>query len=351
MEINISDLPAGTQAAWAAKTLHFNFDARTSRGAMRVKDTFYVLLTAPDGRRAIGEVPLFHGLSAEDTPRFADVLAAACADPAATLATPPCSSVAFGFESAAAALAGMSPSAWSGGVKGLPINGLVWMADKATMRRQLEAKIAAGFGVVKLKIGGIDFDDELELVRGIRSAFGADVLEVRLDANGSFGTYDTAMRRLDRLAPYGIHSLEQPLPAGRTADTARVCASSPVPIALDEELIGMRSFEDKRQLLSDIRPQYIILKPALCGGFRAADEYISIVEDGRWWATSALESNVGLYAIGRWLESHNPSMPQGLGTGALYTDNVGGNARMEAGCLYGDGFAPEAAIDLLEWNG
>ena len=164
MEINIPDLPGGTRAEWAAKTLHFNFDARTSRGAMRVKDTFYVLLTAPDGRRAIGEVPLFLGLSAEDTPRFADVLAAACADTAATLAAPPCSSVAFGFESAAAALAGISPSAWSEGAKGLPINGLVWMADKTTMRRQLEAKIAAGFGVVKLKIGGIDFDDELELV-------------------------------------------------------------------------------------------------------------------------------------------------------------------------------------------
>lgn len=307
-------------AEWCHYTLDFTFTARTSRMSMQHKDTYFIRLTSPEGRVAIAEVPLFHGLSAEDNTDFDRLLSEACANPVATLANPSSSCIAFGFESAFASLEDTS-TLWTQGRQGIDINGLIWMGDKELMRRRIAEKLDAGFKVLKLKIGGICFEEEIDLLRGIRSSFAASDLEIRLDANGSFNS-DNALEHLKKLSPFAIHSLEQPISAGQTEQMAKICKESPIPIALDEELIGMRSHAEKVALLDAIRPQYIILKPALCGGFAAAADYASIIGDGRWWATSALESNVGLYAIGRWLSAYLPNMPQGLGTGMLYSNNI-----------------------------
>lgn len=318
-------------ADWTPYRLHFHFEAKTSRQTMRTKDTYLVRVydsMDPQGVAGLGECALFRGLSADDRPDYELRLAEACANPLAALDSP-YSSIRFGFESALADLAMRkgtgSGSDWLAGQRGIPINGLVWMGDKATMKARIAEKLDAGFRVLKLKIGGIAFDDEVELLRGVRQAFGTSDLEIRLDANGAF-TPDNALRRLDELAAFGIHSLEQPVMAGQIDAMARICRQSPIPVALDEELIGVRSREDSRALVEAIRPQYIILKPSLCGGFAATETYIDIARKNGigWWLTSALESNIGLAAIGTWLSVNHPeaTIPQGLGTGQLYTDNI-----------------------------
>lgn len=316
---------------WCPYRLDFSFEARTSRGSMYHKDTYLLRAKCIDGRIIYAEVPLFKGLSDEDTPEFEEELSAMCQNPSIH---PTISSLAFGLESIYFQLDTRVPTtSWQRGECGIPINGLIWMGDKSTMQERIRAKLAAGFRVLKLKIGGIDFDDELELLKNIRAIFGADSLEIRLDANGSFNA-DNAMGRLDRLAKYHIHSIEQPIRAGQTKAMARLCRQSPIDIALDEELIGIRTLSEKTELINAIRPRYLILKPALCGGFKAADEYIGLAGEGNWWATSALESNIGLYAIGCWLSTHKISMPQGLGTGRLYSNNIVSPLYLSANELY-----------------
>ena len=201
------------------------------------------------------------------------------------------------------------------------INGLVWMGDRDTMARRIEEKLAAGFSCVKLKIGGIDFESETGLLRIIREV--APRVELRLDANGAFTPSD-AMNRLYALARYDIHSIEQPIRQGQWSEMARLCNDSPIPIALDEELIGLNSADDRRRLLDAVHPAYIILKPTLVGGWTASDCWIAAaVQRGiGWWATSALESDIGLNSIAQWVATHSPEMPQGLGTGQLFTDNI-----------------------------
>lgn len=349
------DLPDNVTAHWCRYTLRFNFVAQTSRMSMTQKRTYFIRLTSPEGRTGIAEVPLFEGLSAEDSPEFEQMLSQACANPSATLAGPPCSSIAFGFEAAATRLASPRPTLWQNGQEGIAINGLIWMGDKELMRKRIAAKLDDGFKVLKLKIGGIDFDDEVQLLRDVRKHFSADNLELRLDANGSFNT-SNAMSRLDTLARFDIHSIEQPLPAGMPDQTARLCRTSPIAIALDEELIGMRSTRQKKELLQRINPQYIILKPALCGGFAAADEYAEIIGKGRWWATSALESNVGLYDIASWLSRKSISMPQGLGTGMLYTNNIASPLYLNGSALFAckhsttDPFDFSDTLSKVQWN-
>lgn len=342
-------MPDSYKAQWCPYRLDFTFEARTSRGSMWHKDTYFIRLEAPDGRVAYAEAPLFRGLSAEDRPDFEQLLSEACLNPAYSLENPSCSSIAFAFESAFYSLGQSDRSPWSDGRKGIAINGLVWMGDKATMRRRIAEKLEQGFKVLKLKIGGIDFDDEVELLRRVRSSFGSDTLEIRLDANGSF-TPENALDRLDQLSRFGIHSLEQPIKAGQADEMARICSKSPIAIGLDEELIGMRTFEEKRSLVEHIRPSYLILKPALCGGFRAADEYISLAGEGRWWATSALESNIGLYAIGKWLEQYNLRLPQGLGTGMLYSNNIASPLEMLDAALWYNPTKAWQSIENLAWR-
>ena len=343
-------MEALVKASWCPYTLDFTFEARTSRGSMRRKKTYFLRLEDADGRVAYGEVPLFEGLSAEDTPDFETVLAGACAAPEATLASPPNSSVAFGFESAFAVLRdSVPPTPWLRGDEGIAINGLIWMGDKRLMARRIAEKLDQGFRILKLKIGGIAFGDELDLLAHVRRHFDAADLEIRLDANGSFTPAD-ALPRLHRLAPLGIHSLEQPVRAGMPEVMADICRRSPVPVALDEELIGCRSLAEKKALVDAIAPHYLVLKPALCGGFRAAAEYAAIVGPGRWWATSALESNVGLAAVGAWVAQYGPAMPQGLGTGMLYANNIASPLSLRGAALWYNPALPWQPLENMPWR-
>ena len=238
----------------------------------------------------------------------------------------------------------LSDTPFSRGEEGIQINGLIWMGDFDTMKMRIEDKLEQGFRCVKLKIGAINFDDEVRLLKMIRNRFPKDVIEIRVDANGAFQPGDDAMRKLDTLASLGLHSIEQPIRAGQWDEMARLCRNTPLPIALDEELIpdarGLVScgtHEYRRQLLEAIHPQYIILKPSLHGGLSGCDDWIDIAEslDIPWWATSALESNVGLNVIAHWVAQHiarlkqkygtsYQPLPQGLGTGQIYSNNIDG---------------------------
>lgn len=335
-------------AEWAPYRLNFKFLARTSRSAMTVKDTYFVKITDSDtGKSAIGECALFKGLSSDDRPDYEQRLSEACHNP---LHESPYSSIRFGFECALQQLEMHNPNDFEKGHCGIPINGLIWMGDKAEMSRRIDAKLADGYRVLKLKIGGIDFSEELELLKYIRSRYNADTLELRLDANGSF-TADNALEKLEQLNAYGIHSLEQPIKAKQWDAMAHICKSSPIPIALDEELIGVPTQEYANQLLDYIKPQYIILKPALCGGPKAASMWADTATSKGigWWATSALESNIGLAAIGRWISGYRYSMPQGLGTGQLYHNNIESPLYINEGKLFYDPNR-QWIIPKLEWR-
>ncbi len=332
--------------SWEKYILKFRERAITSRNSMLEKSTWLLRIQSEQfpNEELLGEVAMFEGLSLEDTPNFESQLNEACcrASQCATInealaSLPEISSIRFGFESAMLR-GGLYPTGgreqpWLNGQEGIRINGLVWMGDKPTMRRRIRQKLEAGFHCVKLKIGGINFDDEIDLLADIRREFSPADIELRLDANGGF-TPENALQRLNRLAEYEIHSLEQPIKPRQFEAMNRICRLSPIPIALDEELIGFNSDDEKRHILDAIQPQYIILKPSLCGGFREADRWIDLARQQQigWWATSALESNIGLEAIGRWTASKQPAdansqaptkfMPQGLGTGNLYTNNI-----------------------------
>lgn len=337
------------KAEWTKYRLDFLFEARTSRETMRHKDTYFVRLEdEATGKTGIGECALFRGLSADDLPDYETRLDDACR---VGRPNPDYSSQVFGFETARRNLHPLEDNAFTRGETGVPINGLIWMGDKSTMRQRIDEKLAKGFNVLKLKIGGINFDEETELLRYIRSRYSASDLTIRLDANGSFSPAD-ALKRLKILSDFGIHSIEQPIKAGQESDMARICSLSPIPIALDEELICRVPDPD---LLSRIKPQYIILKPALCGGFSGADMWIKEAErlGIGWWATSALESNIGLEAIARWLmrehSEHALSLPQGLGTGQLYGNNIPSPLELRGDKLY---FNPEKSWNYsqLSWH-
>lgn len=337
------------KAQWCHYTLDFNFTAITSRQSMTRKDTYLVRVfdTETPEISSVGECALFRGLSVDDVPGYEEALSEACADPAGALKHP-YSSIRFGFESA---LRETSTTPWSHGEVGIPINGLIWMGDKDSMARRIGEKLDAGFKVLKLKIGGINFDDEVNLIADVRRLFSVTDLEIRLDANGSF-TPEEALKKLDRLAAFDIHSIEQPVKAGQPEIMADICRHSPVAVALDEELIGTRTCAEAKALVEKIRPHYLILKPSLCGGFACADDYIALAGELGigWWATSALESNVGLYAIASWLAAKEVTMPQGLGTGLLYKNNFESCLRMRGSSLWCD---PQARIVIpknLQWH-
>lgn len=314
-------------------TLRFREPAITSRATMLEKETYLIKIqdSSDSSVFGIGEVPVFRGLSEEDTPEFESVLAK-FAENFSLDCVPEISSIRFGIESA---LADMERR--RNPVKenfSYAINGLVWMGDKKTMAERIRKKIDAGFRCVKLKIGGIDFNDELDLLSFIRSKFGKDHLELRVDANGAF-TPENALAKLDSLSRFGIHSIEQPVKPGQLAEMASIVRKSPIPVALDEELIGFRSDEAKKSILDTVKPHYIILKPSLCGGFAEAEKWINLATEKGigWWATSALESNVGLTAISLWLRKFDIRMPQGLGTGELYLNNFDSPLKMEGSRL------------------
>ncbi|MDQ4139879.1 MAG: o-succinylbenzoate synthase, partial [Bacteroidota bacterium] len=218
---------------------------------------------------------------------------------------------------------------------GIPINGLIWMGDRAFMQHQIEKKLQEGYSCLKLKIGGLDFESELKILQQIREVANAQNLTIRLDANGAFSPMD-ARQKLEQLAKYNIHSIEQPIKPGQLEVMANLCNQSPVPIALDEELIGIVEQNEKQQLLSIIQPTYIILKPTLIGGFAATREWITQAETKgiKWWMTSALESNIGLNAISQFTGQFNLEREQGLGTGQLYHNNIESPLQIKSGKLY-----------------
>lgn len=299
---------------------------------MQTKETWFLRLQGPTNW-GIGECGILRGLSMDDVPGYEEKLKWTCenidlGEAALYEALMPFPSIQIGVETAFRSLEAnhpfqLFPSEFSEGKVGIPINGLIWMGDKAYMRQQISEKIAAGFNCIKMKIGAIDFDTELELLKSIRAEFGPGDIELRVDANGAFSTSE-APDKLNRLAALQLHSIEQPIAPGQWEEMARLCENTPVPIALDEELIGIISAEEKERLLLQTKPQYIILKPSLVGGFRGTDQWISLASSAGivWWITSALESNVGLNAISQYTYTKNSKLPQGLGTGSLYTNDI-----------------------------
>ena len=316
------------------KLLHFKQPAGTSRGVYTTRK-IWLLTVEHDGRTAIGECAPLPQLSCDDIPdyeavlrRFCDIIEATGSIPYDEMRNYP--SMLFGVETALAQLSRtdglLYDTPFSHGEEGIPINGLVWMGTHDEMLSRLKEKLALGFRCVKLKIGAIDFAKELDLIQHIRKHFSREEVELRVDANGGF-TPDVALERLQELARYDIHSIEQPIMAHQWSEMAQLCQLSPLPIALDEELIGVNSTDEKIRLLDTIKPQYIILKPSLHGGVAGTREWIALANERSIgsWITSALESNIGLNAIAQLAAyAYGPhiTMPQGLGTGMLFTDNI-----------------------------
>ena len=251
-------------------------------------------------------------------------------------------SILFGLEQAFKSLEAQSmfelyPSEFTRGADSIPINGLVWMGEKEFMQSQIRNKLDTGFKVIKLKIGAIDFDAEMDLLGSIRKNFSAEDIEIRVDANGAFSPAE-AMEKLKRLSEFDIHSIEQPIRQGQLEQMAKLCEESPVPIALDEELIGLTEANEREELLKLVKPQYLIFKPSLVGGIEVCNHWIDLCRkyDVGWWITSALESNIGLNAIAQYTYSLDNPMPQGLGTGGLFTNNISSPLKVEQGALYYD---------------
>jgi len=311
--------------------LQFKFPAGTSRGVLLHKPSSFLLLEK-DGFRGIGECSTIPNLSIDPVETYSEKLEDVCrllnegVDPdSIDLSLFP--SIAFGLETAFFDLKAkgskcLFPSAFTQGETGIPINGLVWMGDKDFMQKQIREKIAAGYHCIKLKVGALDFETELEIISGIRQQFSPEDIELRLDANGGFTSTD-ALEKLEKLAAFHIHSIEQPIKQKQFEAMAELCKQSPIPIVLDEELIGVKP-ADKEFILEKIKPAYIILKPSLVGGFRQSEEWIRLAEKHNiaWWITSALEANIGLNAIAQWTYTLNSHLPQGLGTGQLYHNNI-----------------------------
>lgn len=315
------------------RILHFKQPAGTSRGVYTERRSWFISIN--DGKRTgIGECAPLLQLSCDDISDYADVLRGFCDQVEQTGDIPyeamrEYPSMLFGLETTLLNLRNgnqLFDTAFSRGEVGIPINGLVWMGSYNEMLNRMEQKLDQGFHCVKLKIGAIDFDCELDLIKRIRSRFSHHEVELRVDANGAF-PFDEALYKLELLSQYNIHSIEQPIHAGQWSFMSELCRESPLPIALDEELIGINDPDQKRQMLNIIRPRYIILKPSLHGGMMGTHEWINIARDmgiGSW-ITSALESNVGLNAIAQFCSSvygDSITMPQGLGTGQLFTDNI-----------------------------
>lgn len=319
------------KASYKKYILNFKRPSGTSRGVLTEKETWFIILEEND-KQGIGECGILRGLSIDDRPDYEEKLKWVCNNIDLGEETlwdelTEFPSIQFGVEMAFRSLKSKTPyllfpSAFTEQQESISINGLVWMGEKEFMKEQIEQKLQQGFNCIKLKIGAIDFDKELELLAYIRSNFDVKTIEIRVDANGAFSTQE-ALSKLEQLSEYKIHSIEQPIKQGQVNDMAQLCKTSPIPIALDEELIGVFDYENKKTLLEKIQPQYIILKPSLVGGYKGNDEWISLAEQNNigWWVTSALESNIGLNAIAQWTFTKNSPMPQGLGTGTLYTNN------------------------------
>ena len=322
-------------ASYTRYLLQFKEPAGTSRGVLNEKETFFIRIfdDADPATLGVGECALFRGLSVDDVPEYETVLAKVCWNIEEykdifqeKLRHFP--SIVCGLEMAFADLRQGGrrvpfPSVFSAGKEAIRINGLIWMGTKDEMHRQVMEKIETGFSCIKLKIGAIHFDEELDLLQFIRKEFSKEQIELRVDANGAFHP-EEALSKIGRLAKLDLHSIEQPIKARQWETMADLCRQTPLPIALDEELIGIFEKEEKRRLLQEIRPQFIVIKPSLHGGFSGSQEWIDLAGETNtgWWITSALESNIGLNAIAQWTYTLQNPLPQGLGTGRLFLNNV-----------------------------
>lgn len=338
--------------------LQFKFDARTSRGAMRTHQVYYLQLSHTDNPEIIGvgECAPLPGLSIDARPDLEVKLRQLAADVAAQqfevndlqlllqadeLREWP--AIRFALETALLDLQQggnkvLYANDFSQGRAGIPINGLIWMGEKDFMQEQIRKKLAEGYTCLKLKIGSLDFATELDILHQIRQVAGPEDLTIRVDANGAFAP-EEAFRKLERLARYSLHSIEQPIRQGQPEQMQQLCAYTPIPIALDEELIGVQENARQVELLDFVKPQYIILKPTLVGGLQASTDWIRLAEERSigWWMTSALESNIGLNAISQFTANYPIRMPHGLGTGQLYYNNIASPLQIDKGLLWYSG--------------
>jgi o-succinylbenzoate synthase len=327
--------------------LIFKQPGGTSRGVLSSKMSWYLKVWDDENPDVIGvgECSVLPGLSPDDRPNLEDKLRWCCQNIAAiannfheVLEDWP--AIRFAVEMAIIDLQTggqqiLFDSDFTRGTKPILINGLIWMGAIDEMSKRIEEKLAQGFHCLKLKIGAIDFDNEYTLLTSLRNRFSSTDLELRVDANGAFSPAQ-APEVLDKLAKLDIHSIEQPIKAGQWDAMARLCASTPIPIALDEELIGIHDVTICKQMLETIKPQFIILKPSLVGGFLSSQNWIDLARsvNAGWWVTSALEGNIGLNAIAQWTATLNNSMPQGLGTGQVFANNLKSPLQVADGRLY-----------------
>jgi o-succinylbenzoate synthase len=332
------------KATYKKHLLNFKSPSGTSRGILRTKETWFFILE-DQGKVGVGETGLFRGLSIDDVPNYEEKIRWACAHVNIGLEQllvefvnfP---SIQFGLEQAFLSLGSSNkfelfPSDFTRGNRSIAINGLVWMGDQQFMKKQIQEKLKTGFSCIKMKIGAIDFDAEVALLKAIRSEFSSKEIELRVDANGAFNP-ENALEKLKILSDLSLHSIEQPIQQGQLEEMALLCEKTPLPIALDEELIGVFSREEKKKLITMIQPQFIILKPSLVGGFGGSKEWIEIAESKKiqWWITSALESNIGLNAIAQFTDTLKNDLPQGLGTGSLFSNNFESPLEVEKGRLH-----------------
>ncbi len=335
------------KAHWKKYTLQFKQPSGTSRGVLKTKDSWFLFLydTIHPSIIGVGECGLLKGLSIDDRPDYENKVQEVCerineTDYWLTDGLIEFPSIYFGLEIALKDLAAkgskqLFPSSFLEKTQPIPINGLIWMGEKSFMFDQIKKKLQEGFDCIKLKIGAIDFQEELALLKYIRQQFSAKDMEIRVDANGAFSP-ETALEKLKQLSAFQLHSIEQPIKPKQWEDLASLCEQTPLDIALDEELIGIFHKAEKEALLTAVRPQYLIFKPSFIGGYKGTQEWISLCEQHEidWWITSALESNIGLNAIAQWTATLNNPLPQGLGTGQLYTNNISSPLVVKEGGLY-----------------
>ncbi len=344
------------RARWIERTLQPRFELGTSKGPITARTVWYLIAWNSERPEVmgIGEAALFPGHSKEFPADVRTKLLELCMETSdwerrlnGDLVDVP--SVRFAVEQCLKDLAAggtktLFPSEFTLGRQAIPINGLVWMGDKATMKQRIREQLDGGFTTVKMKIGAIGIDDELELLKAVRADYGPADITLRVDANGAF-TALQAPDVLKRLAELQVHSIEQPVPPGQYEVMAELCADTPIPIALDEDLIGHNTHDAKVDLLDNVRPQYIVIKPSLVGGWAATQKWIDLAKARGigWWITSALESSIGLNAIAQFTATLNPSLAQGLGTGKVYANNIPSPLIAERGLLR---YRPEVEWDL-----
>ena len=345
--------------AFQPHTLRFKKAAGTSRGVLTQKTSWILRVTDIEepGIEGIGECGPLAGLSIDDVPDFETRLSGVCdlfnefnlevfpfnlgiiLDQVVPLTLP---SLRFGIEMALLDFMNGGRRVYfnndfTAGAKGILMNGLIWMGSFDEMNEQIKLKLAQGYTTLKMKVGAIDFEQECRILNGVRSRYSSNEITLRVDANGAFST-DHVMDKLKRLAEFDLHSIEQPIKAGQLDCMTELCEISPIPVALDEELIGIYDYRQKFALLKKIKPRYVILKPTLLGGFRHTKEWIEIANrlNIPWWITSALESNIGLSAIAQFTASFQNHLPQGLGTGQLYENNFESPLSIQNGRLFND---------------